>query len=89
MVHTLKLCRRWLSGYALWSTTGNWPEQGGNLNCTGIYLPELKVCLTSRPSPNPMYSSQVVGLAGGQVALQLVMSGVKHFTLIDNDVVKI
>ena len=28
------------------------------------------------------------GSGGGQVALQLVMSGVKHFTLIDNDVVK-
>ena len=27
VVHTLKLCRRWLSGYALWSTTGNWPER--------------------------------------------------------------
>ena len=29
VVHTLKLCRRWLSGYALWSTTGNWPEREG------------------------------------------------------------
>ncbi len=28
------------------------------------------------------------GSGGGQVALQLVMSGVKHFTLIDKDVVK-
>ena len=28
------------------------------------------------------------GSGGGQVALQLVMSGVKHFTLIDNDVMK-
>ena len=28
------------------------------------------------------------GSGGSQVALQLVMSGVKHFTLIDNDVVK-
>ena len=27
VVYTLKLCRRWLSGYALWSTTGNWPER--------------------------------------------------------------
>ncbi len=29
------------------------------------------------------------GSGGGQVALQLVMSGVKHFTLIDTDVLKI
>ena len=29
------------------------------------------------------------GSGGGQVALQLVMSGVKHFTLIDKDVLKI
>jgi len=28
------------------------------------------------------------GSGGGQVALQLVMSGVKHFTLIDKDVMK-
>ena len=28
VVHTLKLSRRWLSGYALWSSTGKWPEQG-------------------------------------------------------------
>ncbi len=28
------------------------------------------------------------GSGGGQVALQLVMSGVKHFTLIDNDMMK-
>jgi len=27
VVYTLKLCRRWLSGYSLWSTTGNWPER--------------------------------------------------------------
>ena len=25
VVHTLKLCRRWLRRYARWSTTGNWP----------------------------------------------------------------
>ena len=28
VVHTLKLCRRWLSSYASWSNTGKWPEQG-------------------------------------------------------------
>lgn len=26
VVYTLKLCRRWLRGYELWSTTGNWPK---------------------------------------------------------------
>lgn len=29
------------------------------------------------------------GSGGGQVALQLVMSGIKHFTLVDNDVMEI
>lgn len=27
VVYTLKLCRKWLRGYALWSNTGNWPNR--------------------------------------------------------------
>ena len=87
-MHAVALFRRWIQHYTVWRQTTEWPRERFGTMTDGLFA-RVERLFDVEAFRDLWVLIAGCGSGGGQVALQLVMSGVRKFILVDMDKLEI